>query len=182
MCLTDEQLKTYHDTGYLFLSELFSRAEVDAMKAELPVVFAENTPRRVLEKGGDIVRSVYGSHTTNEVFRRLSRHPRIVEAALQILESDVYVYQFKINAKAAFGGDTWEWHQDYVFWRKEDSMPEARVVNVVVFLDEVNEFNGPLLLIPGSQEEGMIDIAARQGVPSAYSNSPKWIRSLTCDV
>jgi ectoine hydroxylase len=35
----------------------------------------------------------------------------------------VYIYQFKINVKAAFGGDVWQWHQDYIFWRNEDGMP-----------------------------------------------------------
>jgi len=31
-------------------------------------------------------------------------------------------------------------------------MPEARAMNVAIFLDEVNEFNGPLMLIPGSHK------------------------------
>ena len=108
MRLTNKQLETYENKGYLLLPEYFSPAEVDIMKAELPALFSEDTPRRVLEKGRNIVRSVYAPHTTNDIFRRLSRHPRIVEPTVQILGSDVYVYQFKINAKAAFGGDVWE--------------------------------------------------------------------------
>jgi ectoine hydroxylase len=30
-------------------------------------------------------------------------------------------------------------------------MPDARAMNIAIFLDEVNEFNGPLMFIPGSQ-------------------------------
>jgi ectoine hydroxylase-related dioxygenase (phytanoyl-CoA dioxygenase family) len=190
MRLTIKQLEFYADNGFVFLPDHFSDAEICAVKAEVPALFAEDTPRRVVEKGGE-VRSVYGSHTTNEVLRRLSRHPKIVEPAMQIVDGQVYVYQFKINAKVAFSGDIWEWHQDYVFWLKEDSLPSARVINAVIFLDEVNEFNGPLFLIPGSHKEGVIDVAAHdQTGPSAAglvqtggdASDLSWLSNLTADL
>jgi Phytanoyl-CoA dioxygenase (PhyH) len=182
MLITEEQLRAYEDEGFLFLPECFSQTEVGVVKAELPAIFAEDSPRRVLEKEGNIVRSVYGSHTTNEVARRLSQHAWLVEPAMQILGGQVYIYQFKINAKAAFGGDIWEWHQDYIFWRNEDGMPTSRVINAVVFLDEVNEFNGPLILIPGSHKEDVIDVATRNTQSSAYQRSPAWISNLTASL
>jgi ectoine hydroxylase len=187
--LTQEQLNFYEENGYLLLPKYFSTAEVDALRAELPAVFGEDSPRRVVEKKSGIVRSVYGSHMVNETFRRLSRHPRLVGPARQVLGSEVYVYQFKINAKAALGGDIWEWHQDYIFWRKEDGLPSPRVLTVAVFIDEVTEFNGPLFLIPRSHKCGIFDIPARQpadggrdGVPAAYQNGPDWISNLTADL
>lgn len=189
MYLSKEHLETYDDNGFLLLPEYFSKAEVDVMRNELPVIFAEDSPRRVIEKEGTTVRSVYGSHCTNEVFRCLTRHPRLVEPAKQILEGEVYVYQFKINAKAAFGGDVWQWHQDYIFWRKEDGLSTPRVLSVVVFLDEVNEFNGPMLVIPGSHKEDVVDVPARDELwrgearqMDAYQNSPSWISNLTADL
>jgi len=36
-------------------------------------------------------------------------------------------------------------------------LPEARAMNVAIFLDEVKEFNGPLMLIPGSHKLGVIE-------------------------
>lgn len=186
MTIKEEQLRAYEENGFLFLPGYFSQTEVEVMKAELPTVFADETRRKVMEKEGREVRSVYGSHITNQTYQRLSRHPRIVEPAMRILGSRVYIYQFKINAKAAFGGDVWEWHQDYIFWLKEDGMPTARALNVMIFLDEVNEFNGPLFLIPGSHREGMIDVPARDAraaslddLPEYYRDSPGWISNLT---
>lgn len=158
MYLTEEQLKTYEDNGFVLLNACFSQPEIELMKAELPTLFAEETSKRVLEEEGNTVRSVHGSHTTNEVFRRLSRHPRLVLPAMHILGSKVYVYQFKINAKAAFSGDVWEWHQDYIFWKKEDGLRTPRVTNALVFLDEMNELNGPLFFMVGSHKEGMIEV------------------------
>ena len=67
------------------------------------------------------------------------------------------MHQFKINGKMAFDGDVWQWHQDYGTWKNDDQMPEARAMNVAIFLDEVNEFNGPLMFIPGSHKLGVLD-------------------------
>ena len=35
-------------------------------------------------------------------------------------------------------------------------------MNVAIFLDEVNEFNGPLMFIPGSHKLGVLDAGARR--------------------
>ena len=141
------------------------------MKDELSSVFEEDSPARVMEKETGVVRSVYGSHRTREIFGRMVRDPRLLVPAQAILEDEVYVHQFKINAKLAFRGEVWEWHQDYIFWRNEDGMPTSRVVTVAIFLDEVNEFNGPLLFIPGSQRGGVIEPRARHG---GDDTEPSW--------
>lgn len=182
-----EQRERFGEEGFLFLPDYFSPAEVGLMKGELAALFAEDSPRRVVEKGGAVVRSVYGSHAHNEVFNRLSKHPRLVEPAVQLLGSDVYVYQFKINAKARFGGDRWDWHYDYVFWQKEDGLPSPRVTNVAIFLDEVTEFNGPIFLIPGSHKARLPAEESREAVEAVfkhepYQKSPTWIADLTADL
>jgi ectoine hydroxylase len=43
----------------------------------------------------------------------MAHHPRLVEPLQQLFGEGVYLHQFKINAKAAFEGDVWQWHQDY---------------------------------------------------------------------
>ena len=182
MRLTPEQLTSYERDGYLFLPELFSPQEVEVMNRQLPELFADRSERRVVEKGSGAVRSVYGSHSTNEVFRRLAHHPRLVEPALQILRNPVYIYQFKINAKVAFLGDVWEWHQDYIFWQREDGVPAPELVTLSVFLDEVTEFNGPLLLVPGSHQAGVIEPPPKEGIPEGYEGSPDWIANLMADL
>ena len=109
------------------------------------------------ERGGGAVRTAFGVHTYSDVYWRLSRHPRLVEPAMQVLGGTVYIHQFKVNAKAAFDGDVWQWHQDYGTWSRDDEMPEPRAMNLAVFLDPVNEFNGPLMFIPRSHRRGRIE-------------------------
>src|SRR5215472_9895784 len=158
--LTAQQRRFYADNGYLFIDRVFGTDDLDAIRAELPATFTEDSPRRVLERDGVTVRSVYGSHVHNALFARLVRHPALLGPARDLLGGDVHVYQFKINAKAAFRGDVWEWHQDFIFWHHEDGMPAPDVATFSLFLDEVTEFNGPLILVPGSHREGMIEVGA----------------------
>ena len=156
MRLSAGQCETLDRDGFLFLPALFSAAEVAVLRAELPAVFARQGSEIWRERGGGAVRSAFGVHTYNEVYGRLSRHPRLVEPAMQVLDGPVYIHQFKVNAKAAFDGDIWQWHQDYGTWARDDLMPAPRAMNLAVFLDEVTEFNGPLMFILRSHKAGRI--------------------------
>jgi ectoine hydroxylase len=73
------------------------------------------------------------------------------------------VFQFKINAKSAFGGDGWAWHQDFLAWKLCDNLPTPKQVNVAVFLDEVNKFNGPVIFVPGSHRDGLMRYSRQDG-------------------
>jgi ectoine hydroxylase len=157
MKLTDEQRTQFDREGYVVLRDLFTADEVSVLKAEIPEIFAQRRPENVREQTGDVVRTAFATHTYNEVYRRLVRHPRILDPAEQLLDGQVYVHQFKLNAKAAFNGDVWQWHQDYGTWKRDDDMPEARAMNLAVFLDEVNEFNAPLMIIPRSHKLGVFE-------------------------
>lgn len=182
MQLTQDQLTQYRDAGFVFLPGHFSASETRRMSDALPALFAEDSPRRVLEKDGVTVRSVYGSHRHEPLFEALVRDPRLLRPAERILGGPLYVHQFKINSKLAFGGDLWAWHQDFIFWQREDGIRNPDLVTVALFLDEVNEFNGPLVLIEGSHREGVIDVAPIQANPSQYEQMPEWISNLTAEI
>lgn len=156
MKLTQEQIEAYENDGYILLEGLFSPDEAALMKSRLPRLFKLDRDEVIKEKSG-AVRTVFAAHIFDEVFARVARHPRLIDPARQLLGSDVYMHQFKVNAKAAFNGDVWQWHQDFGTWHQDDGMPEARAMNVAVFLDEVNEFNGPLMFIPRSHKRGRIE-------------------------
>ena len=157
MQLTQEQIDTFSQQGYLFFPSLFTSDEIGVLNAQLDGIFSAHRPENVREKGSDAVRTSFGVHMYNAAFARLARHPRMVEPVKQIFDEDVYMHQFKVNAKAAFDGDVWQWHQDFGTWHEDDQMPEPRAMNVAIFLDDVNEFNGPLMFIPGSHKLGTID-------------------------
>jgi L-proline 4-hydroxylase len=157
MRLTESQVEEFDREGFLFFPALFSAAEVETLREEVPRLYAEERPENVREKNGNAVRTNFAAHTYNEVYRRLARHPRLIEPAEQLLGGGIYIHQFKINGKAAFDGDVWQWHQDYGTWYNDDDMPSPRAMNLAVFLEEVNEFNGPLMFIPRSHRQGRLE-------------------------
>ncbi|HEX4329333.1 MAG TPA: phytanoyl-CoA dioxygenase family protein [Burkholderiales bacterium] len=157
MKLTPEQLKQFDEQGYLFFPGLFKPDEIKTLTDEVPALYAQQRPENVREKTGGVVRTNFAAHMYSKPFAKLGRHPRMIEPVQQIFGRDLYMHQFKINGKQAFDGDVWQWHQDYGTWLNDDLMPDARAMNVAIFLDEVNEFNGPLMFIPGSHKAGVLD-------------------------
>ena len=93
-------------------------------------------------------RTAFAAHLYNEAFGLLGAHPRMINPVEQVFGEKVYMHQYKINAKSAFTGDVWQWHQDYGTWKRDDGMPEPRAMNIAIFLDEVMPINGPLMLVP----------------------------------
>ncbi|RMD63236.1 MAG: proline hydroxylase [Alphaproteobacteria bacterium] len=160
----------FEDLGYLFLPEVFSAEEVEVLRRAVPGIFAQDRPEVWREKDGKAVRTAFAAHTYDEAFRRLAAHPRLIEPVRQLLGGDVYVHQFKINGKEAFDGDVWQWHQDYGTWARDDQMPEPRAMNVALFLDDVSEFNGPLMFIPKSHKRGVLE-AGHDTLTTSY---PLW--------
>ena len=170
MRLTSAQLEQFDRDGYLFFPSTFSPEEIKVLTDEVPSLYAQHRPENVREKGSDAVRTNFAAHMYSAPFARLARHPRMVEPVVQVFGEPVYMHQFKINGKMAFDGDVWQWHQDYGTWKRDDDMPEPRAMNVAIFLDDVNEFNGPLMFIPGSHKEGVVD-AAHDVATTSY---PLW--------
>lgn len=156
MKLTDAQITEFDREGYVFLPNLFSADEVAVLRREADAIYATDR-KEVWRESTGAPRTAFAAHTYNEAYRRLGRHPRLVEPVRQLLRGDVYMHQFKVNAKAAFDGDVWQWHQDYGTWQRDDGMPEPRAMNIALFLDEVTAANGPLLFIPQSHTAGVYE-------------------------
>ena len=62
MRLTDEQLETFDTEGYVFLPEVFSKAEIDVLMGEVPGIFALDRVENVREKTGKSVRTTFAAH------------------------------------------------------------------------------------------------------------------------
>ena len=157
MQLTPEQRAQFERDGWLFFPSLFTPDETRVLTDAVPALYARREAYNVREKGSEAVRTNFAAHLYSEPFAKLARHPRMVEPVQALFGERVYMHQFKINGKMAFEGDVWQWHQDYGTWKNDDLMPTERAMNVAIFLDEVNEFNGPLMFIPGSHRRGVID-------------------------
>ena len=170
MDLTTEQRKRFDEDGYLFFPGLFSQKEIQYLVTAVPELYERREEYNVREKGSNAVRTNFAAHLYSKPFAKLARHPRMIKPVEDLLQESLYMHQFKINGKMAFEGDVWQWHQDYGTWVNDDLMPSAHAMNVAIFLDEVTEFNGPLLFIPGSHKKGVI----KAGHDLTTTSYPLW--------
>lgn len=154
MKLTSAELQRLERQGFLILPGLFSEAEADALAARLPALFADGHPGNIVERASGAVRTAMGLHLRDDLYARLVRDPRLIEPAQQIRPEALYVQQVKVNVKAAFSGEVWQWHCDFATHHAEDGVPRPLALNLHVFLDDVTDLNGPLYFIPGSHAHG----------------------------
>ena len=169
MKLTDAQLQHFDEEGYLFLPSLFSGEEIKVLH-DAAIEIYQTDREEVWRESTGVARTAFAAHTYDEAHSRLGRHPRLIKPVELILNGKLYMHQYKINAKAAFDGDVWQWHQDYGVWNRDDDMPEPRAMNIAVFLDDVTAANGPLLFLPKSHKMGVIE-ASHDSETTSY---PLW--------
>ncbi|MFF8605392.1 ectoine hydroxylase [Streptomyces sp. NPDC015346] len=147
-------LDAYERDGFLAEPGLLTDDEVAVYKRELDRLIADPAVRQderaIVERATGSVRSVFEVHRISEVFARLVRDERVVGRAREILGSDVYVHQSRINVKPGFGASGFYWHSDFETWHAEDGLPRMRTVSVSIALTENYDTNGGLMIMPGS--------------------------------
>lgn len=149
-----EELSTHEQQGFHTVPGLLSPAEVQTYWQELERLSHDRqvraSERTVVEKESDEIRSIFDVHRTSELVAGLVRQPRVLDRARQILGSEVYVHQSRINYMPGFRGNGFYWHSDFETWHAEDGMPAPRAVSLSVALTDNYPFNGGLMLMPGA--------------------------------
>lgn len=169
--LTTEQLDAFARDGLLVLPGRFDASDIAGIDAVLPGLMQQDCPDNIREKSSGVVRTAMGLHRRHDVFLRLVNDPRLLTPARQILgDEPIYAQQVKVNAKEAFTGEQWQWHYDFATHHHEDGVPEPRALNLHVFLDEVTEFNGPLIFVRGSHLDG----PAPTSLDTTTTSFPLW--------
>ena len=153
--LTRYRRETYQADGFLTFPGFFGPEEVEGFLAEADRLrnLDELQGREdvITEPESDEIRSIFRIHETSDVFDRVARDPRILDKVEELLGSEVYIFQSRINYKPGFKGKEFYWHSDFETWHVEDGMPRMRAVSCSIALTPNYEFNGPLMLVPGSQ-------------------------------
>ena len=145
----------YREKGFLVLHDLLSPAEVQALldeSARLRGGRGDLDPETVFtEKASGDVRTIFRLHAQSKVMHRLAADARLAGLARFLLDDKVYVHQSRLNYKPGFRGKEFYWHSDFETWHTEDGMPRMRALSMSVLLTDNHAYNGPLMLIPGSQ-------------------------------
>ncbi|HEX6448256.1 MAG TPA: ectoine hydroxylase [Trebonia sp.] len=152
--LSAGDLTRFDANGFHAFDQLVEPGEVAAFRAEVNRLSTDAAlradERTIIEPNSQEVRSIFEVHKVSDVFAALLSDPRVVGPARQILGSDVYIHQSRVNFKPGFAGNTFFWHSDFETWHAEDGMPRMRTVSMSIALTENLDSNGPLMIMPGS--------------------------------
>lgn len=154
--LTSDELKTYEDQGFLYFPGFFSSKEVETCRTELYRLCQSSEIKQkqeaIIEPELDELRSLFAVHRICPFFSTLAADERLALMAMQILGSEVYVHQSRVNLKPGFLGKEFYWHSDFETWHTEDGLPRMRTVSFSILLTPNYAINGPLMLVPGSHK------------------------------
>jgi ectoine hydroxylase len=150
----DEDLAAHDAKGFHTVEGLLSPAEVQTYWQELERLTRDPAVRRdertVVEKSSEEVRSIFEVHRISDLIAELVADPRVLDRARQIVGSEVYVHQSRINYMPGFRGHGFYWHSDFETWHAEDGMPAMRAVSISIALTDNYPFNGGLMIMPGA--------------------------------
>lgn len=174
--LKEAQLKQYEAEGYTLARQALGEDDLTPMRRVLEGI-VDSTAKRLLRDGAiqtareelpfakrwpAISQEAGGSggpHWEREVFTKelyeLATHPAILEALKPILGERIYFNgDFHIRPKLP-GSDYFPWHQDSQYY----GAPTAAMHIVTVWIPfvDVDETNGCLSLVPGSQKWGLME-------------------------
>lgn len=154
--LSPELLAEYQQGGFLLLPNVFDAKEVAALSAEVDRLVRDPEMRKrqecIIEPESEAIRSVFMVHKLSKMMMELAADERLINIARQILASDVYLHQTRVNVKPEFEGKEFYWHSDFETWHIEDGMPGMRAVSFSILLTDNNIYNGPLMVVPGSHQ------------------------------
>jgi ectoine hydroxylase-related dioxygenase (phytanoyl-CoA dioxygenase family) len=150
----------YRDNGYLLARGVFDAAEVDDMRDAIARIL-ENVggtehDRSHTWSGVDQSLQLKGFHDLayhDAVFTRMVAHPRIVGVLTDLIGPNVQLHHSKMLVKPPEQGAPFPMHQDYPYFPHE----RHTVLAASVHLDETDEENGCLHVVPGSHKLGPLE-------------------------
>ena len=116
-------------------------------------LFLENnlTGDTVIYEDTGSIRSIFAPHWNSTVIKDFIYNNKVIDYVKGVLGEDLYVHQCHINYKRAQTGGEYAWHSDYTYWHNLDGMPRADAISVLFLLDDMTHDNGPLTVLPKSQ-------------------------------
>ena len=159
----EREVAFYRDNGYLVVADVLSGAEVAELR-RVTEEFVENARSRTshddvydLEDRHSAaeprVRRIKTPHQWHESYARVVAHPGILAILQRLWGPSIRFDVSKLNLKAAGYGAPVEWHQDWAFYPHTNDDLAA----VGIMLDDVDEANGPLMVLPGSHRGPILD-------------------------
>ncbi|MGI9484782.1 MAG: phytanoyl-CoA dioxygenase family protein [Geminicoccaceae bacterium] len=167
--ISEQDVAFYNEHGYLVVPNVLSADEVAELR-QVTKDFVEAA--RHVPKHNEIydledshssadprVRRIKTPHAHHEAYARMVDHPNILAVLQKLWGPSIRFDVSKLNLKAAGYGAPVEWHQDWAFYPHTND----DLCAIGIMIDDVDETNGPLMVIPGSHKGPILNHHADGG-------------------
>ena len=159
--LSTEQTERFHAEGYLILDPCLEEEELEALRErvrgiadgdlDFPESSVEYEPGATGRRMASL-RKINHPSRHDSFFVDHARHPRILEAMVDLLGEDIKLFGDQLFMKPP-GGIEKTYHQDCPYF----PVRPMEVITAWVALDEVTVENGCMYVVPGSHKLGAVD-------------------------
>lgn len=169
--LTDEEIRAFHDRGYLVLRDVFDEGELEELRTEADRILEllvnsslanDRTSGRLTlaedESGTQHVRKIQPVNDLSLTVAEVSGDERFVGPIRTLLSDEPVLLEEKLNYKqplaesvpleATHQSTAWPVHNDWAYYR-QDGYPRSLIWSAVC-LDDCTDDNGPIHVWPGS--------------------------------
>jgi ectoine hydroxylase-related dioxygenase (phytanoyl-CoA dioxygenase family) len=158
--LTQEQIDAFTRDGYLPYKKILSDAEIELLRQEYDAEFAraetggqwrnlsaaEGASVDAQKSAKTKMLQIMGMGERNIHYRKLLYDARILDVVQDLMGPNIMLFHDQALFKPAFHGGEVTWHQDNAYWHARP----ANLVSCWLTLDDVDESNGAMQVIPGS--------------------------------
>lgn len=163
--ITNDEVQFYKENGYLLVKGVFNQLEVQEMCNAVELII-----RRAVESKSDtnatwegdylgnedvkklVLKGFHDIHYHNASFTRAATHSNMAAILSQLIGPNVSLHHSKMLVKPPEKGAAFPMHQDAPYF------PHANhsMLAASVHLDDADESNGCLRVVPGSHLDGML--------------------------
>lgn len=167
--LRDEQVRFFHENGYLSGIRILSEEQVERLGSELQELFDPKHPGNDLfhefhsnesPDPSQVLFHALGAWRIKPGFHDLLWHPALTMAASQLLGGAVRFWHDQLFCKPAQHGGVVAWHQDYSYWTRTQPMAH---LTCWIGLDDATRDNGCLHYVPRSHRWELLPITGLAG-------------------
>jgi ectoine hydroxylase-related dioxygenase (phytanoyl-CoA dioxygenase family) len=174
--LTDEQVRFFHENGYLAGVRVLTDAQVSALGKELEALMDPAHPGHQLfyefhsnesTDPSTVLFHSLGAWRAAPGFHDLLWNPAVVVPASQLLDGPVRFWHDQLFCKPSRHGGVVAWHQDYSYWTRTEPMAH---LTCWIALDDATVENGCLQYVPGSHRWDLLPKPALAGTMDAIQS------------
>ncbi len=152
--LTPQQLQAYHDQGYLVLENVLTAAGLAAVRHECMVAWEAQKQEFDPSKNWLHNSLLVNIHHHSPIVRRYYYDGPLLDVMGQLIGPNIKGATSQLTFKMRGNTMSFGWHQDNGY----GELDPYNTVTTLTALDDADEENGCLWLIPGSHRQGQIRV------------------------